>query len=102
MAETHDMMEDAPALQATQQKEMSIFASLEHKAAAEALSSATTQCASLEAKLQEQTAVLDKTKEDAVSGQCRLQACEAEVRSASCQPAVLSGANGALCTFLSV
>ena len=68
-----------------------MFASLEHRAAAEALGSVTAQCASLEARLQEQGAVLDKTKEEAESAQRRLQACETEVRSASTDAASCPG-----------
>ena len=59
-----------------------MYATLEHKTAAESISSVTAQCAGLEARLQEQGAVLDRTKEVAASAQGRLQACEIEVGSA--------------------
>ena len=65
--------------QAQQRQELIDFASVEHKAAADAENNFGSQVALLEAKLAEQKAALDAARKAAVNAQAAAQKMEAEV-----------------------
>lgn len=65
--------------QAQQRQELIDFASVEHKAAADAENSFGSQIASFEAKLADQTAALDAARKAAADAQAAAQKTEAEV-----------------------
>ncbi|CAL8470836.1 g10378 [Coccomyxa elongata] len=66
--------------EAQQRQELIDFASIEHKAAADAENSFGTQIASFEAKLAEQTAALDAARKAAADAQAAAQKLEAELK----------------------
>jgi hypothetical protein len=62
-----------------QRQELADFASLERKAVADAEGAAAAQCASLQARLEQQGAALDAARAEAAAAQSKLEACQAEV-----------------------
>ncbi len=66
-------------MQVRQRQELTEFASLEHKAAADAESSVGSQIAQLEARLAEQAAALDGARKEAADAQASLRTTQSEV-----------------------